>query len=179
MTDDSQLLRRYTEEGSEAAFTELVSRHVNLVYSAALRQVAGDFQLAQDVTQGVFADLARNAGNLWGRKTITGWLYTSTRFAAAKVVRTEQRRRAREQKAIEMHDSTFVSNSDWEKLSLLLDEGMHHLSERDREAVLLRYFENKEFKLVGESVGLSENAVRMRVERALEKLRTFFKRRGV
>ncbi|MGA2179858.1 MAG: sigma factor [Verrucomicrobiota bacterium] len=97
MTPDCELLRRYAGTKSEEAFAELVRRHVNLVYSAALRQVNGDVHLAQDVAQTVFTDLARKAVSLLRRSTLTGWLYTSAHFAAAKAVRTEQRRHAREQ----------------------------------------------------------------------------------
>ena len=103
MTPDSELLRRYADTRSEEAFAELVRRHVNLVYSAALRQVNGDVHLAQDVAQTVFTDLARKAVSLLRRSTLTGWLYTSAHFAAAKAVRTEQRRHAREQEVHTMH----------------------------------------------------------------------------
>src|SRR5918999_3475217 len=99
---DSELLQRYAETRCEAAFTELVSRYINFVYSAALRQVGGDAHLAQDVTQSVFIDLARKARSLSSRAVLSGWLYTSTRYAAAKAVRAEQRRRAREARTI-MH----------------------------------------------------------------------------
>jgi hypothetical protein len=96
MTSNSELLRRYAATGSEAAFAELVQRHVNLVYSAALRQVNGDAHLAQDVAQTVFTDIARKAASLSRHNTLTGWLYTSAHFAAAKIVRTENRRQAHE-----------------------------------------------------------------------------------
>jgi len=86
VNDDTQLLRRYAEEGFEPAFSELVARHINLVYSAALRQVGGDTHLAQDVTQTVFADLARKAGTISSRQVLTSWLYQATRFAAAQCV---------------------------------------------------------------------------------------------
>src|SRR5262245_22133698 len=99
MTPDSELLRQYSEKHSEEAFAELVRRHLDLVYSAALRQVNGDTHLAQDVAQTVFTDLARKARPLSRHPVLTGWLYTSSRFAAAKLVRTENRRRAREEKA--------------------------------------------------------------------------------
>src|SRR5215217_491628 len=102
--NDSELLRRYVQERSEAAFTELVNGYVNFVYSAALRQVGGDAHLAQDVTQSVFIDLAARAQALPVRTVLSGWLYTSTRFAAAKAVRTEQRWRLREQKANGMQE---------------------------------------------------------------------------
>ena len=102
--NDSELLRRYAENGCEAAFTDLVKRHLDLVYSAAMRQVGGDTHLAQDVAQTVFLDLARKAASITPRSVLTGWLYTSTRYAATKVVRGEQRRRAREQEAYTMQE---------------------------------------------------------------------------
>jgi RNA polymerase sigma factor (sigma-70 family) len=188
MTTDAELLQRFAATHSEAAFAELVRRHVNLVYSAALRQVNGDEHLAKDVAQMVFADLARKAKSLSHRETLTGWLYTSAHFAAAKMVRGENRRRDREEKF--MREPTHESGAgfqpaqsapepDWEKLRLILDDTMHELKETDREAVLLRYFENRQFAEVGAKLGLNENAARMRVERALEKLRDIFTKRGI
>src|SRR5947208_15775012 len=103
MNEDSELLRRYAEHRDEAAFETLVQRHVNLVFSAALRQTDGDAQTAEDVTQTVFADLARKAGSLSRRGGITGWLYTGTRFAAAKMRRDEQRRKTRKNETPEMN----------------------------------------------------------------------------
>jgi RNA polymerase sigma factor (sigma-70 family) len=181
MTPDRELLRRYAETRSEDAFAELVQRHLNFVYSAALRQVNGDAHLAQDVAQTVFTDLARKAHSLARRDVLTGWLYTSAHFAATKIVRTEQRRHAREQEAHTMcellHDP--APELDWGKLRPVLDKVMHELKETDREAILLRYFENRQFAEIGEKLGLNENAARMRVERALEKLRGILAHRGV
>ena len=179
MTPDSELLRRYAGTRSEEAFAELVQRHVNLVYSAALRQVNGDAHLAQDVAQTVFTDLARKAVSLSRRETLTGWLYTSAHFAAAKIVRTENRRRNREEKFMREPISETAPEHDWEELRPTLDEAMHEIKETDREAILLHYFENQPFAEIGEKFGLNENAARMRVERALEKLRAVFLRRGV
>jgi RNA polymerase sigma factor (sigma-70 family) len=179
MTPDSELLRRYAGTKSEEAFAELVQRHVNLVYSAALRQVNGDAHLAQDVAQVVFTDLARKAAPLSRRATLTGWLYTSAHFAAAKIARTENRRRDREEKFMREPISETAPELDWQKLRPTLDEVMHELKEADREAILLRYFENRAFAEIGGKLGLNENAARMRVERALEKLRAAFLRRGI
>jgi RNA polymerase sigma factor (sigma-70 family) len=179
MTPDSELLRRYAGTHSEEAFAELVGRHINLVYSAALRQVNGDAHLAQDVTQTVFTDLARKAAPLSRRSTLTGWLYTSAHFAAAKAVRAENRRRDREEKFMREPISETAPETDWEKLRPALDQAMHELKEADREAIVLRYFENRPFAEIGGKLGLNENAARMRVERALEKLRAVFLRRGV
>jgi RNA polymerase sigma factor (sigma-70 family) len=179
MTPDSELLRRYAGTQSEEAFAELVRRHLDLVYSAALRQVNGDTHLAQDVAQTVFTDLARKAASLSRRATLTGWLYTSAHFAAAKIARTENRRRDREEKFMREPISETAPELDWQKLRPTLDEVMHELKEADREAILLRYFENRAFAEIGGKLGLNENAARMRVERALEKLRAAFLRRGI
>jgi RNA polymerase sigma factor (sigma-70 family) len=179
MTPDSELLRRYAGTRSEEAFAELVRRHVNLIYSAALRQVSGDTHLAQDVAQTVFTDLARKAALLSRRSTLTGWLYTSAHFAATKAVRTENRRRNREEKFMREPISETAPKLDWEKLRPTLDGAMHELKEADREAVLLRYFENRTFAEISVRCGINENAERMRVERALEKLRAIFLRRGI
>jgi RNA polymerase sigma factor (sigma-70 family) len=188
MTPDSELLSRYARTHSEDAFAELVRRHVNLVYSAALRQVNGDAHHAQDVAQTVFTDLARKASSLTRRETLTGWLYTSAHFAAAKIARTESRQRDREEKFMcepMQNSGTGVSpvhpapEADWQQLRPVLDDAMHELKEVDREAILLRFFENRQFAEVGAKLGLNENAARMRVERALEKLRDIFAKRGV
>ncbi|MDB6019306.1 MAG: polymerase, sigma-24 subunit, subfamily [Pedosphaera sp.] len=181
MTTDGELLRRYAETAAEEAFSELVHRHLDLVYSAALRQVNGDAHLAQDVAQCVFTDLARKAGSLSNRATLAGWLYTSTHFAAAKAVRTERRRQTHEQEAHAMQEILRDSepNLDWETFRPVLDTAMQALSESDREVILLRYFENQPYAGIGEQIGLSENSARMRAERALEKLRTGLSRRGL
>jgi RNA polymerase sigma factor (sigma-70 family) len=179
MTPDSELLRHFAKTNSEDAFAELVKRHVNLVYSAALRQVGGDAHLAQDVAQTVFTDLARKASSLSRRETLTGWLYTSAHFAAAKIIRGENRRHDREEKYMREPTHETAPEADWEKLRPTLDDAMHELKGTDREAVLLRYFENRQFAEVGAKLGLNENAARMRVERALEKLRAIFAKRGI
>ncbi len=179
MTSDSELLAAFARTGSGDAFAELVRRHVDLVYSAALRQVNGDTHLAQDVAQTVFADLARKAESLSRRDNLTGWLYTSAHFAAAKVVRAETRRRDREDKFMREPDTAAAPDADCEKIRPALDDVMHELADSDREAILLRYFENRPFAEVGVKFGLNENAARMRVERAVEKLRAVFAKRGV
>ncbi|HEY8993557.1 MAG TPA: TonB family protein [Lacunisphaera sp.] len=179
MMDDAALLRRYVENRSEGDFAELVRRHLNLVYSAALRQVNGDAHLAQDVTQLVFTDLARKAAQLTGRPMLSGWLFTSTRFAAAKLVRGEQRRRTREQKAELMQEPDPTAALDWDRVRPVLDDALAELGDQDREAILLRYFEGRDFATVGAKFALTDNAARMRVDRAVDKLRGLLARRGV
>ncbi|HVK58976.1 MAG TPA: sigma-70 family RNA polymerase sigma factor, partial [Candidatus Kapabacteria bacterium] len=176
---DSELLRRYAEDRFEASFTELVNRKVGLVFAAALRQAGGNRTLAEEVTQSVFCDLAQKAASLWNRENLVGWLYTSTRFAAGKRVKSEQRRVIREQNLVVMQETSMKAEGGWEKLQPVIDDVMHELPERDREAVLLRYFEGRAFGEVGAKLGLSEDAARMRVDRALEKLRKLLGRKGV
>ena len=181
MTEDSELLRRYAEENSEAAFAELVQRHLGLVYACALRRVGGDQQLAEDVTQQVFTDVARRATTLARRPVLAGWLFTSARFAAAKAMRTARRRLEREQEAYIMQELSqdTTPRIDWDKARPVLDDAIGELSDVDREAVLLRYFEGRDFSSVGAKLNLTGNAARMRVERALEKLRTRLEHRGI
>jgi RNA polymerase sigma factor (sigma-70 family) len=182
MTEDSELLRRYAQEGSGATFAELVQRHINLVYASALRRVNGNTHLAEDVTQNVFTALARAAPRLLRHTVLAGWLHTTTRNAAAQTVRTERRRLAREQDADIMHQSSAVQANDpddWERLRPLLDEVLDELDESDRDAILLRFFEGRSFAEVGEKLQLAENTARMRVDRALDKMNALLARRGV
>jgi RNA polymerase sigma factor (sigma-70 family) len=181
MLEDHELLRRYAAEGSEAAFAELVQRRLNLVYSVALRQVGGDSHLAEDVTQKVFVDLARKAAELAERPVLTGWLYRSAQYAASNLVRSERRRRAREQETQTMQEMTSLPEKsvDWEKLRPVLDQAMGELDDDDRDAVALRFFEERPFAEVGRTLGLNEDAARKRVERALDKLYGLLARRGL
>jgi RNA polymerase sigma factor (sigma-70 family) len=181
MTDDAELLRRYAEERDEASFAEIVRRHVNLVHSAAVRQVNGDAHLAADITQAVFTDLARKAGVIARHRVLAAWLFTSTRYAAAKAVRTERRRAAREQEAQLMQDTSqdSAASLDWGRVRPVLDAALGELNERDREAILLRYFEGRDYAELGARLSVSDNTARMRVERALDKLRAGLERRGL
>jgi RNA polymerase sigma factor (sigma-70 family) len=181
MIEDTELLRRYADERSEEAFAELARRRVDLVYSVALRQVGGDAQLAEDVTQKVFVDLARKAATLAGRTVLSGWLYRSAQFAASDVVRAERSRRAREQGTHLMNEisASAGDTADWEKLRPILDQVMGELSVGDRDAVALRFFEGRPFADIGGALRLTEDAARKRVERALDKLHALLARRGV
>ncbi len=183
MTDDAELLRQYVEARSEGAFAELVQRHLPMVYSAALRQVGGDAELAKDVAQTVFVDLARKAGSLVRHDLLAGWLYASTRFAAASARRANSRRRLRERIAVSMQEHTtqptLYSSPAESELNPVLDDAMAELGVEDRHAVLLRFFQDKGLKEVGAILGISEDAARMRLHRALEKLHCLLKARGV
>src|SRR3954469_18843648 len=178
--EDRDLLKAYAETKSEAAFAELVRKYIDLVFSAALRQVGGDVHLAQDVAQSVFNDLARKAQSLSAHAVLAGWLYTSARYAAARIVRTELRRRFRERQSQIMNEpSTNEIPADWEQLQTALDEAMHDLKELDRNAILLRYFQGSSFEDVGRKIGASADGARMRVDRAMEKLRKGLAKRGI
>jgi len=177
MMDDLQLLRRYAEDDSEAAFGELVARYVNLVYSAALRRTGGDAQLAQDVAQLVFTDLARKARSLPPGVVLAGWLHRASRFAAAQLLRTERRRQLREQEAVTMNLAEPAP--DWEHIRPLLDAALDELSAADRDALVLRFMEQRSLAEVGAALGANEDAARKRVHRALEKVRARLVRQGV
>ncbi len=175
--NDLDLLGQFAREKSQDAFTTLVNRHLGLVYSAALRQVRSP-QLAEEVCQTVFANLAGKAASLSPDTVLTAWLYHVTRLAAIDLLRREARRQAREQIAFQMSDLNDTS-ADWTQIEPLLDEAMHSLDDTDRTAILLRYFENKSLREVGEALGASEDAAQKRVSRALERLREFCLKRKV
>ena len=175
--NDLDLLRQYAAEESEEAFTALVNRHLNLVYSAALRQVRSA-QLAEEVAQSVFSDLARNAGKLKPDTILTAWLYQVARRTAIDLVRKESRRQFRELTALEMTAMNSTA-ADWTQVEPLLDEAMAALEATDRAAILLRYFENKSLRDVGQTLGTTDDAAQKRVSRAIERLRDFFAKRGV
>lgn len=178
MTTDHELLRDYAATGSEAAFGELVRRHTDLVYSAALRQV-GEPELARDVTQCVFVDLARKAASLKADTLLAGWLYRSTRYAALNELRGRRRRQERERQAMQLLDSGTENAPDWEQIAPLLDEAIASLGAQDRDALLLRFFRNENFAMLGDFFGISEDTAQKRVSRALDKLRDLLVRRGV
>ena len=140
---DLQLLRDFARHRTDAAFAELVRRHVDLVYSAALRMVH-DTHLAEDVTQGVFVVLAQNATQLTNHPVLSGWLHRTTQNLAAKAVRSDVRRRVREQEAVAMNELlSSEPDATWDRIAPHLDAALGELSDPDRDALLLRYFERK------------------------------------
>lgn len=179
MNDDATLLRRYAESGSEPAFTELVHRHVDLVYSAALRRTSGDPHRAADVAQQVFTTLAREARQLAHHPALGGWLHTATRNAALNLMISDQRRQARELAAVSLAPAAADPSLDWDRLRPVLDSAIDDLSETDRTAVVLRFLEQRPFSEVGAALRVSEDAARVRTMRALDKLRDALARRGI
>jgi len=181
MTDDSDLLVRYCQDRSESAFTELVGRHFNLVYFAALRQLGGDTHRARDVSQAVFTCLAVKAPTLSRRVSIAGWLHNCTRFIATREIRSERRRQARHAQANTLMETNADPSGrlDYDRLSPIIDEALHGLSERDRELVLLRYYQENSFVEISAKLGLSADAARFRLDRALGRMRTTLARRGI
>jgi len=177
-SDDSELLAQYARVKSETAFAALVLRHVNMVYSVALRHVSDSHQ-AEDITQVVFLLLAKKAGSLSSKTVLAGWLYRTAQLTAANHLRMEKRRQHREQEAY-MQSLVNESESEiWAEMAPVLDAALARLGDRERSAVILRFFEGKSLKEVGSALGESEGAAQKNVERALKKLRSFFSRRGV
>lgn len=174
---DQQLLHEYAERHSEAAFTELVRRHIDLVHSAAWR-MTGETHCAEDVTQAVFVALAQNAARLAKHPVLSGWLHTTARNLAAKTVRAAVRRQICEQEAAAMNQLSSADN-EWEQVVPHLDACLGELGETERDVLLLRYFEKKSASEIAAGLGISDAAAQKRVSRALERLREFFAKRGV
>jgi len=176
-----EMLSEYVDSGSQAAFEELVRRYTPLVYSSALRRVG--YAHADDVTQAVFVILARKAHRLRQKRGgLATWLFATTRFAASEVIRKEKRRLDRERIAAEeqqMMSETDREKAAWRQMRPMLDAALDRLAKRDRQAVLLRFFQGASFAEVGEALGVAENTATKRVSRALEKLRRHFTRRGL
>lgn len=183
MNDDLMLLKQFADENSESAFAEIVSRHINLVYSVAWRQVR-DAHLAEEVVQAVFIILSRKAKSFDHRTILSGWLCRTARYASANALTMQRRRQLREQEAF-MQNTLNENATDpelqetWSRIAPLLDTALEKLAGKDHDALVLRFFENKSFAEVGAALEVSESAAKMRVNRALEKLRKIFAKHGV
>jgi RNA polymerase sigma factor (sigma-70 family) len=178
MNDDLSLLRDYAHRGAEEAFAALVSRYVDLVYSVALRQVR-DLHLAEEVTQVAFIILARKAKSLGPKTILPGWLCRTARYTSANALTIQRRRQRREHEAHMQSTLNQPESEAWQQISPLLDQAMEQLGRGDHDAIVLRFFRGLHFREVGAALGVGEDAAKMRVNRALEKLRRFFAKRGV
>ena len=176
--EDHELLCEYVERRSDQAFAALVERHIDLVYSTALRSVQ-DTHLARDIVQKVFILLARKPGSIRNARVLAGWLYRTTRFTVASTLRTERRRREHERAAMELNTLQPDSPSLCQALAPYLDEAMDALDPVDQGAVALRFFEGKSLRDVGQALGMSDDAAQKRVTRAVDKLRSYFARKGL
>ena len=179
MTDSQKLLAEYVETGSEPAFREIVTRYLNLVYSVAVRMMKGDTHRAEDVAQTVFADLARMARTLSSEVMLGGWLHRHTYHVAATILRSERRRQSRERQVAEMNALQDYSGVNFAHVAPVLDEVINELGTEDRMAILLRFFEQSDFRAIGHALGTNEDAAQKRVTRALEKLHSLLNQRGV
>ncbi|MBE2214306.1 MAG: sigma-70 family RNA polymerase sigma factor [Opitutaceae bacterium] len=180
MCTDAELLQRYVRDREEAAFSELVGRHLPVVYAAALRRAAGRAELAEDAAQQVFCDLARKSATLMHHDSLIGWLYRSVRYAVIDALRADVRRQRLVQRAAQEVVGMPEDNPpDWEELRPWLDAAMDDLRAGDREIVLMRYFYDLSYREIGERLGVPENTARMRTERGLDRLRALLARRGV
>ena len=179
MSGTQTLLAEYVQKGSERAFRELVTSYINFVFSTALRVVGGDRQMAEDVSQTVFTDLARKAITLPRDVKLGGWLHRHTCFVGRKALRREWRRIARERQAMQLTTIEDYTEENLVQLSTILDETINGLGKEDRNAIILRFFEQLDYRALGAALGSSEDAARMRVSRALEKMGATLKRRGI
>ena len=180
MVDDTALLRRFAKTGEEDAFAELVQRHIGLVFHSARRRLDGRADLAEDISQEVFALLAKQARELASHPSLVGWLYLTTKRIADRHLRGEFNSQKREGVFAEMTEPNEPGEAlNWDQVEPLLDEAMDDLDDAAREAVLLRFFQNRPFAEIGCAMGVTEDAARMRVKRALERLREGLARRGI
>src|SRR5687767_3543612 len=179
MDDDSTFLREFCATRDESAFAALVRRHVDLVYSAARRQVRDD-AMAQDVTQQVFVTLADKARTIREGEAVAGWLLVTTRYVALNAFRTEARRRRHEREAAVMQQNRQAGAAPaWDQVGPMLDEVVAKLKREDRDALALRYFQGRSVADVAAALGVSHEAAQKRLSRAIERLRDLFARRGV
>jgi len=179
VSEDGRLLRQYREQGSEAAFARLAARHLGFVYATCLRE-AGNAVLAEEATQVVFLLLARKAPPVRSGQSLSGWLFQTARFAARNARRREERRKRWEERAVEqMPSAEREGDALWDHLSPTVNDALASLGAKDREAVLLRFAEGLNFPELGAALGTSEDAARMRLNRAVERLRRFFAKQGV
>ncbi|HEY0946435.1 MAG TPA: sigma-70 family RNA polymerase sigma factor [Opitutaceae bacterium] len=178
MKSDGDLLRDFAEKRDEGSFAQIVDRHIGFVYAVSLRRLR-DSHAAKDATQGVFIALARKARSVAGAPSVIGWLHRSACYETQNIMRSQTNRRVREIEAHRLGTILPEARPDLEAIKTVLDDVLCELSDADREAVLARFFSKQSYAAIGASLRLTENAARMRVERALAKLRERLEHRGV
>ena len=167
---DGELLARFAASPpDQTAFEELVRRHIDWLYAAALR-ITRNPAYAEDVTQAVLWSLARKARSLSHRQYVGGWLHEATRYAATTLLRSERRRKERERMAIP-HTPYSEEELAWAALQPRIDQAIARLPAPDRNAILLRFMQRKSHEEIGALLGITPEAARKRVTRALERLR--------
>lgn len=176
--DDLELLKAYADHKDQGAFAQLVRRHSLWLYSAARRQL-GDDHLAEDATQAVFLLLSRRANSLRRYRYLSGWLFLALSYCIRNLKQQRSRRQRREQEAATMRPETLAPDAPWTEIAPLLESALGRLGRPDREAVLLRFYEQKPLAEVGRLLGVSEEAARKRVNRAVDRLRQHLAARGV
>src|SRR4051812_15709609 len=172
MDEDSDDLQQFSTRRDEAAFARLVRRHADFVYATCLRQTR-DPSLADDAAQAVFILLARKAGSIRNAAALAAWLHNVSRYASANAMRSEKRRRRHEASVaiLETTNSTPVSDAIEHEVTAKLDQAMARLSPRDREVIVMRYFQQKSHEEIADAISGNGHAAKMRVLRALDKLR--------
>lgn len=176
---DFEWLQQFARAGNQSAFRDLVRRHIDLVFATALRKV-GDAGGAEEISQNVFGVLAKKSWQFAPDDSLPAWLHKTALLESQAWQRGEMRRRQREQAAAELGTTMKTPDAEpaFRALVPLLDEALLSLREKDREALLLRYYESHSLKDVGAALGVSDDTAQKRVQSALEKLSHFFQRRG-
>jgi|GEM_PF-3574417 len=179
MTDDHRLLRRFAEEGDEAAFTELVGRHLGMVHGICRRRT-GDSQLAEELAQNVFAALARKAGSIRDGVLVVGWLHRASCLESLRALRAEASRQRTMKRFKELQPTPDCHGEDLpSEIVPLLDEAMDRLASSDRDVLLMRFASGLTLRQIGEAMGKSESASQRHLQRAVEKLSGLLRKRGV
>jgi len=178
MNNDGDLLRQFAETRDEASFAQFVQRHIGFVHAVTLRRLR-DSHAAEDATQAVFIALARKARSVADSPSVIGWLHRSACYETRNLMRAQANRLAREAEAQRLGSTLADPGLNSEAVEAVVDEVLCEISAADREAILARYFSNQSYAEVGARFGLTENAARMKVDRALVKLRDRLARRGV
>ena len=176
---DEELIFLCNEKRSEEAFAELCRRYARLVFSTCYREL-GDRTLAEDAAQGVFLLLSQKTKALKSYDTLSGWLYTASRLVSRNLVKQERRRAMLEERAaLEAATEKDNGNPLWERIEPHFHDALIRLRPEDREAVLLRFVQEQSFIEIGVNLGVSENTARMRVSRAIEKIKNHFSKVGI